>query len=96
MMEYKNELGQTITDEQLDEMLEEIERGDFSNFEPASELVYGMIEPNKVEKSTVCVQFPVAMKTQLMQIAKLHSCSMSDLIRAYTYDGIKKENLQAL
>ena len=33
LMEYRNELGQTITDEQVDKMLEEIESGDFSNFE---------------------------------------------------------------
>ena len=54
-MEYTNELGQTITDEQLDMMLDEIERGDFSNFENASEPIYGIIEPRKIEKSIVCV-----------------------------------------
>ena len=95
-MDYTNELGQTVTDEQLDKMLAEIESGDFSNFVPASDLVYGMVEPNKVEKSTVCVQFPTPMKTQLTEIAEKHSCSMSDLIRAYTYDGIKREKLQTL
>ena len=94
-MKYTDDYGNVVTGEQLDDMALAIERGDFSDFVGESDVVYGMIEPNKVEKSTVCVQFPVAMKTQLMQIAKLHSCSMSDLIRAYTYDGISKENLQA-
>ncbi len=95
-MEYRNELGQTITDEQLDAMLDEIERGDFSNFEAASEPTYGTIEPRKIERSTVCVQFPIPMKTRLSEIAEEHSCTMSDLIRAYTYDGMKKEDSQAV
>ena len=95
-MEYRNELGQTITDEQLDKMLEEIESGDFSNFEPVGNVVYGAIEPRKIERSTVCVQFPVPMKNQLSQIAEKHSCTMSDLIRAYTYDGIKNEGFMAI
>ncbi len=95
-MKYRNELGQTITDEQLDKMIEDVENGDFSNFEPASELVYGTIEPRKIERSTVCVQFPVPMKTRLNEIAEQHSCTMSDLIRAYTYDGMKKEDLRAV
>ena len=95
-MKYTDDYGNVVTGEQLDDMALAIERGDFSDFVGEADVIYGMIEPNKVEKSTVCVQFPVAMKTQLTQIAKLHSCSMSDLIRAYTYDGIKKENLQAL
>ena len=95
-MEYRNELGQTITDEQLDKMIEEIESGDFSNFEPVGDVIYGAVVPRKTERSTVCVQFPVPMKTRLSQIAEEHSCTMSDLIRAYTYDGMKKEGLQAV
>ena len=92
-MEYRNELGQIITDEQLDKMIGEIESEDFSNFEPVGNVVYGAIEPRKIERSTVCVQFPVPMKAQLNQIAEKHSCTMSDLIRAYTYDGIKNESV---
>lgn len=60
-----------------------------------SDVVYGRIEPHKVDKSTVCVQIPKPMKKQLSEIAEKHSYTMSDLIRAYTYDGIKKEQLQA-
>lgn len=90
-MEYKNELGQTINDEQLDKMLEDIENENFENFEPTSELVYGLMEPLSVKRSTVCVQFPETMKEQLTDIAKQHSCSLSALIRAYAYDGIQKE-----
>ena len=49
-MEYRNELGQTITDEQLDKMLEEIESGDFSNFEPVRNTAYGTIESRKLNE----------------------------------------------
>ena len=95
-MKYTDDFGNEVTGEQLDAMAHAIEQGDFSDFVPESDIVYGMIEPNKVEKSTVCVQFPTPMKTQLTEIAERHSCSMSDLIRAYTYDVINEENLQAL
>ena len=94
-MNYRDENGKVVSDEQLDKMLEDVEKGDFSNFEPASELVYGMIEPKKVERSAVCVQFPVPMKERLTQIANSHSCSLSELIRAYTYDGIQREEREA-
>ena len=94
-MNYKNEIGQTITDEKLDEMLTDIENGDFTNFEPASKLTYRRIEPRNVESNTVSVQLPVAMKKELTKIAKKNNCSINELIRAYTYDGIEKAKTTA-
>ena len=90
-MEYRNEIGQTITDEQLDKMLEDIENENYDEFEAASELKFRRIEPRRVSRSTISVQFPTAMKNELSKIAKKNSCSISELIRAYTYDGLEKE-----
>ena len=92
-MNYKNELGQSITDEQLDEMIADIENEDFTAFEPVSELTYKRIEPKGIEQSIVSVQFPIAMKNELVKIADKNGCTISELIRSYTFDGIEKSNV---
>lgn len=68
-MKFTDDFGNTVNEEQLDAMALAIENEDFSDFMSEGNVVYGMVEPNKSERSTVCVQFPSPMKTRLNEIA---------------------------
>ena len=90
-MSYIDDFENIVTEDQLEQMADALENEDFSAFEPASDVVYGMMKPNKAQKRTICVQIPLTVKDQLDAIAKSHNCSLSALVRAYTVDGISRE-----
>ena len=92
-MEYIDDLGNSYTDEDLDALANEIENEEFSNFVPASDVVYGAMKPADVAKSVVSFQIAEPIKERIVLFAKKNNCSVSDYIRAVVYEDISKQEI---
>lgn len=61
-MIYKNEIGQTITEENLNKMIANVENERYDDFVDVSDVEYKRIEPRMVDRTTISVQIPTLMK----------------------------------
>ena len=80
--------GTPVTDEDVNRWSEAADNLDFSEFEDASDCVYGTITPISEERHTISFNLPVSVENDLIALAKKQNCSKSDLLRSFVYDGL--------
>ena len=83
-----DENGNKVSSEDIEEMCEEIDRLDFSQFEDVSECVYGSIAPVSQEKETISFTLPVSVVSELNALSSKQGCSRSDVLRSFVFDGL--------
>ena len=83
-----DENGKPVTQEDVNGVLDCVERGDFSEFVDVGACAYGSISPISEEKATVSFQLPVSTIDQINALAQKQNCSKSDVLRAFTFDGL--------
>lgn len=84
---WKNNYGEEITFEQLEQISDEVSSGDFSNFE-VIEVGYGKVKRPVVEKSSMTVMLPKPLKVQIQKNAEANKCSVSDYVRSILTDEV--------
>ena len=80
-----------INDEVLQDWLSDIENEDYSDFEDASQMTYGLIEPEEFKGDLVNFRIPKTLSASLNNVAAQHSCTRNDVIKAYVIEGLRKE-----
>ena len=88
-----DEGGTPITKETVDEIIHCVENEDFSEFEDASDCVYGQITPLSQEKTTISFTIPVSVENDLSNLAKKQNCTRSDILRSFVYDGLLRTSI---
>lgn len=87
-MEFADEFGNVVSEEQLEKWDEEISAGDFSGWKPVGEVHYGPLRPLNEKKEYISIQVPAALKVAIKTKAQQSNCTQSELIRRYIYDGL--------
>ena len=80
--------GVAFTDDDIRELSECADRGDFSNLEDASDCVYGSISPISDEKKMISFEVPATIADDLDSLAKKQNMSRSNLLRSFVYEGL--------
>ncbi len=88
-----DENGKDITQKDIDDMLDYVERGDFSEFEDVGDCIYGQISPISEEKQTISFSVPVSIANDLTKLAEKQKCSKSDILRGFVIDGLLRSNI---
>ena len=88
-----DEGGTPITDETINEIITCAENGDFSEFEDVSDCVYGQIAPLSQEKVTITFTLPTSAADELNNLAKKQSCTRSDVLRSFVFDGLLRASV---
>lgn len=90
-MNWIDEKGNHITEEDIERWANSAEAGDFSEFTDASDCIYGKPQPLNVAKATISFVSTEIVNEELTEIANFRHCSKSDVLRAFVHDGIQRE-----
>ena len=86
---FKDNKGTVITKEQMQQWEKEFEAGDYSKWKPVGKVRYGQPHATNAEdNATISFVAPVSVKKNLDEQAKKRNCSASDLLRAFTFEGL--------
>lgn len=88
-----DEGGTPITDETINEIIACAENDDYSEFEDVSDCVYGHIAPLSQEKVTISFTLPTSAADELNSLAKKQSCTRSDVLRSFVFDGLLRTSV---
>lgn len=91
-MNYTDEVGNKISERDIERWASDIEEGNFSEFENLSDVIYGELRPQNVSKVIMSFQVPQSLENRIAKIAETHNCSKSDLIRGYIVEGLARED----
>ena len=87
---FTDNLGNRVTEAELEQWEKEFSAGDYSNWKPVGEVRYGKPHAPKEEKATISFVAPSALKTNLNIQAKKNNCSTSDLLRLFVAEGLAR------
>ena len=90
-MNWIDEKGNPVTEEDFERWAKAAEEGDFSEFVDASDCIYGKPQPLNVAKATISFVSTENVNEELTEIANFRHCSKSDVLRAFVHDGIQRE-----
>ena len=90
-MNWIDEKGNPVTEEDIERWAKAAEEGDFSEFADASDCIYGKPQPLNVAKATISFVSTENVNEELTEIANFRHCSKSDVLRAFVHDGIQRE-----
>lgn len=88
-----DEGGTPITDQTINEIIECAEKGDFSEFKDVSDCVYGQIAPLSRERETISFTIASSAVNELNSLAHKQSCTRSDILRSFVYDGLLRTSV---
>jgi hypothetical protein len=81
-MDFINNHGSLITDEDLESWSDEVSSGDMSAWDTDVATGCGNLIPKKVEKENISFSVTSSMKERIKRYAKKNNCTTSDYIRA--------------
>ena len=88
-----DEGGTPITNETINDIITSVENDDYSEFEDVSDCVYGHIAPISQEKVTISFTLPTSAADELSNLAKKQSCTRSDVLRSFVFDGLLRTSV---